>query len=67
MGRKKEKRFTVTLPIESYEELKQLADSQNPPLTLQYLVNHAINSLLEESRDPQLSLGLGFNPDSAKK
>lgn len=59
MSRKKPKRFTVTLPVETYKRLKSLAESQDPSLTLQYLLLYAVNDLLTKAEDPQLDLDLG--------
>lgn len=52
------KRFTVSLPRQDYDALKELATSQKPPLTLQYLVRYAIFDLLKKHEKQQLTLNL---------
>ena len=59
------KRFTVSVSEADYDALTALADEHRPPLSLQYLVNWAIQQLLERAADPQLSLDLG-NPITPK-
>lgn len=52
------KRFSVSLDTKSYRRLTRLATSYRPPLTLQYLVQFAVQDLLEKAEDKQLDLGL---------
>lgn len=52
------KRFTVSVEEGDYEELRRLADSHRPPLSLQYIVRYAIQRFLDENRGRQLSLDL---------
>ena len=41
------KRFSVSLEPKDFKALKKLAESRKPKVTLQYLVEHAIQDLLE--------------------
>lgn len=58
-GQPPRKRFSITLDVRDYEELLSLAGRHKPPLTLQYVVNYAIQRLLKDAKDPQLGLQLG--------
>lgn len=42
------KRFTISLDSEDYEALCTLAESQRPPLPLQYVVRLAIRRFLDQ-------------------
>lgn len=53
------KRFSVSLDPHDYERLKDLANSCKPRLSLQYVVNYAIQELLKEADNPQLILRMG--------
>ena len=53
------KRFSVTLDLTDYDALLALAKRHKPPLTLQYVVNFAVQRLLKQAEDPQLLLSLG--------
>lgn len=55
------KRFTVSLKQDDYERLRALADDHRPRLSLQYVVEYAVASLLDRAEDPQFILDLG-NP-----
>jgi hypothetical protein len=55
----KRKRFSISLDARDYNELLALAAQHKPALTLQYVVNFAIQRLLRDARDPQLTLRLG--------
>lgn len=50
------KRFTVSLPAAEYLQLRELGESQVPPLNLQYLVRLAILRLIDQQSSGQLSL-----------
>ncbi|MEM6410927.1 MAG: hypothetical protein AAF683_05280 [Pseudomonadota bacterium] len=52
------RRFTVSLEASAYEELKQVAASQRPPLNLQYVVRYALLRFLDENRGQQLELNI---------
>ncbi len=52
------KRFTVSLDANNYAALRALAEGHRPPLTLQYVVNIAVNDLLERHAAKQLSFPL---------
>ncbi|WP_136625086.1 hypothetical protein [Aureimonas flava] len=53
-----QKRFTVSLDNNDYEALRAIADSHQPPLKLQYVVNVAIKNLLERHAVRQLAFPL---------
>jgi len=44
---------------QDYRQLKALAERSKPRLSLQYVVNFAIQELLRRADDPQLRLSLG--------
>ena len=46
-GRRKIKRFSITLDVDDYQALKKLAESHSPRLSLQYVVQYAIKRFLE--------------------
>lgn len=56
----RQKRFTVTLDEADYVALRELGESQKPPLNLQYLVRLAIRNLLEQHANEQLSFPLDW-------
>jgi hypothetical protein len=56
----RQKRFTVSLQEADYAALRELGESQNPPLTLQYLVRLAIKNLLDQHATKQLSFPLDW-------
>jgi len=51
-------RFSVSLDNDIYFKLKEVGETQSPKLTLQYLVNYAILNFLDNTENPQLTLGL---------
>jgi hypothetical protein len=55
------RRFSVSLEVRDYEALVAVTKRHKPPLTLQYVVNFALQRFLKEAKDPQLLLQLG-NP-----
>lgn len=57
-GKPEMRRFTISLEASTYEELKQIAASQRPPLTLQYTVRYALLRFLDENRGQQLKLDI---------
>ena len=57
-GKPEMRRFTISLEASAYEELKQIAASQRPPLTLQYTVRYALLRFLDENRGQQLKLDI---------
>jgi hypothetical protein len=59
--RKKNHRFSVSFPERDYQLLLRLAKKRRPPLTLQYLVEWAVQDLLRRVKDPKFSGELG-NP-----
>jgi transcriptional regulator with XRE-family HTH domain len=52
-------RLTISLERRDYEALAHLKDRHKPPLSLQYVINYAIQRLLEDAKDPQLALKMG--------
>ena len=59
--RMKNKRFSVSISERDYKRLKRIADGHRPPFKLQYIVNWALQGVLDRAEDPQLLLELG-NP-----
>jgi hypothetical protein len=53
------KRLTISLDRRDYDALIALKDRHRPPLTLQYVINYAVQRLLREAKDPQLALKMG--------
>jgi hypothetical protein len=53
------KRLTITLDRRDYDELVVLKDRSKPALTLQYVINYAIQRLLRDAKNPQLALKMG--------
>ncbi len=58
-GKPEMRRFTISLDASAYEELKQIAALQRPPLTLQYTIRYALLQFLDENRGQQLKLDIG--------
>lgn len=52
------KRFSVSLPAGDYKQLRWIAKRHRPHLSLQYVVQFAIQHLLQRGEDPQLELDL---------
>ncbi len=52
------KRFTITLDRADYDALRRIAETQRPPLSLQYVVRYALQRFLDEYEDCQLMLTL---------
>ena len=52
------KRFTVSLEPRAYDTLRQIAESQRPPLSLQYVVRYALEEFLDRHEGRQLTLKL---------
>lgn len=52
-ARTEKRRFTVTLDADTYERVRALVESHDPPLTLNYGVQYAVKLLLERAADPQ--------------
>lgn len=53
-----QKRFTVSVEQADYDALRELAETQKPPLNLQYLLRLAVKNLLEQHAAKQLSFPL---------
>lgn len=49
------KRFSVSLELPDYERLHRLAEGHRPQLSLQYMVEYAIQRMLSEVADGKLS------------
>ena len=52
------KRFTVSLEPRAYDALRQVADSQRPPISLQYVVRYALEEFLDRHQGRPLTLKL---------
>ena len=52
------KRFTVSLDAADYEHLRHMAEDRRPPLTLQYLVEYAVQLLIQRAENPQFDFHL---------
>lgn len=50
------KRFTVSVEAEAYEQLRRIARTHRPPLSLQYVVRYALQKLVDEHSEGQLQL-----------
>lgn len=55
------KRFTVSLQPRDYNVLRRIAESQRPPLSLQYVVRYALQEFLDRHEGRQLTLKLKEN------
>ena len=53
-----QKRFSVSLDQLDYEAMRSIAEEQEPPLTLQYVINLAVKEFLVRRRDAQLEIPL---------
>jgi hypothetical protein len=51
--RKKGKRFTVSLTDKDYTKLKKIADKQEPPCSLTFVVNRALQIVFGRADNPQ--------------
>ena len=60
------KRFSVSLELDDYKRLVKLAHEHQPRLSLQYVVEFAVQGLLKRAKDPQTILELG-DPLGAKR
>jgi hypothetical protein len=49
-------RLSISFSAEQHRELRALADRHDPPLSIQYLVQHAVKNLLKSASDPQMRL-----------
>jgi hypothetical protein len=52
------KRFSVSLEPGEYAELRRIAKTHRPPLSLQYVVRYALQRFIDEHRGKQLQLPL---------
>ena len=52
------KRFTVSLEPRAYDALRQVAESQRPPISLQYVVRYALEEFLDRHEGRPLTLKL---------
>ena len=57
-GTSKVRRFTVSLDEPDYNELKCIADSQRPLLSLQYVVRYESQRFLDEHKGNQFVLDI---------
>jgi hypothetical protein len=58
MASARKKRFTVSLEPDQYDALKRIAETHKPPLTLQYITRLAVQRLIDENEEGQLTLVL---------
>ncbi len=59
MAAASKERFSVTLNNEDYTALKLIADSQKPPLSLQYIVSYALTDFIAAHKSRQIELDFG--------
>jgi hypothetical protein len=52
------KRFTVSVEEAEYAELRRIAQTHRPRLSLQYVVRYALQKFIDENKSKQLSLKL---------
>lgn len=52
------KRFTVSVEPAQYAQLRRIAVTHRPRLSLQYVVRYALQKFLDENKGRQLSLKL---------
>lgn len=52
------KRFSVSLEPNEFAELRRIAQSSRPPLSLQFVARYALQGFLDEHRGKQLQLPL---------
>ena len=60
------KRLSVSLREDDYNQLKALAESSRPQLTMRYIVDYAVQLLLEKAEDPRFVAEMG-SPLHGKK
>jgi hypothetical protein len=51
-------RFSVSLESAEYAELRRIAQSNRPPLSLQFVARYALQRFLDEHKGKQLQLPL---------
>lgn len=56
MTKAKKQRFSVSLEIEEYRALKQIAENQKPALSLQYIVSYALTEFIAVHKNRQIEL-----------
>ena len=49
------KRLTVSLEQRAYDSLRQIAESQRPPISLQYIVRYALEEFLDRHQGRPLT------------
>lgn len=55
------KRFSVTLSEHDYDEVRALAEQRRPALSVQYVIEYAVQMLLRAAKDPAFAGTFG-NP-----
>lgn len=60
-GQKITRRFTVSLEEPDFGDLKRIAESHGPPLSLQYVVRYAVQRVLGEHKGQQLTRNIEQN------
>jgi hypothetical protein len=61
------KRVSITVELDDYSKLKEFAATHKPPLSLRYVCQYAIQSLLDRARNPQFRLKFGDPTDTKGK
>ncbi len=59
-NRTKAKRFSVSLTDKDYTKLKKIADKQQPPCSLTFVVNRALQILFARADHPQRWLDFAY-------
>ena len=62
MSVQNKRRFSVTLDEQDYILLKDIADSQKPTLSLQYIVAFALTEFISKQQSSQFELDLTNRP-----
>lgn len=52
-------RFSVSLNASDYERLRALAEKRRPALTLQYVIEYALQLLFKAAEDPKVARAIG--------
>ena len=52
------RRFTISLEASAYEELRHIAASHQPPLSIQFVVRYILLRFLEDNKNRQLTLDI---------
>lgn len=61
------KRFTVSLEQADYDALLRIAKNHRPPLSLQYVVRHIVQTFLDQNEGKQLKLDLSVEERTQRR